>query len=126
MAGKPYQSKLNPYLQEIAELRKGWPPTPYKEIAAILNKAHPGLNISPNAVWSFVKMRGGGAKKPKYRLPENLTADPKLQPATQHPPAQPSVEINSKKEEHETYEIRREAERQKEKEKLNEPFKTYE
>ena len=79
MAGKPYQSKLNPYLQEIAELRKGWPPTTYKEIAKILNQKHPGLNISPNAVWSFVKMRGGGAKKPKYRLPES---DPKSQPST--------------------------------------------
>jgi hypothetical protein len=98
MAGKPYQSKLTPYRQEIADLRKGWPPTPYKEIAAILNDAHPGLNISPNAVWSFVKMRGGGAKKPKYQLPENKPGGTQSPLSTQPASAQPTEESHSKKE----------------------------
>lgn len=62
MPGKPYHSKLNPYRQEIAELRHKRPPIPYTEIAKILNERHPGLNVSHNAVWAFVKSRSKGKK----------------------------------------------------------------
>jgi hypothetical protein len=62
MSGKPYQSKLNPHIRRIAELRRTRPPTPYKEIANILNKEHPELNVSHNAVWAFVKARSKGRK----------------------------------------------------------------
>jgi hypothetical protein len=73
MPGKPYQSKLNPYRKEIAELRKGWPPTPYKEIARILNERH-GLDVSPNSIWSFVKTRALNPYPKYYTLPEEPTA----------------------------------------------------
>ena len=82
MAGKPYQSKLNPFREEIAELRRPWPPTPYVRIAEILNERHPGLDISPNAIWSFVKKRALGPSKKQFRLPEN-------EPSTQRPAPQP-------------------------------------
>jgi hypothetical protein len=96
MAGKPYKSKLIPYQQEIAKLRSGWPPTTYENIAAILNENHPGLNISPNAVWSFVKMRGGGAKKPKYQLPET-SSTPEAASPTPPPPVTPATDVDAKK-----------------------------
>ena len=75
--GKPFQSKLTPYRKEIAELRKTWPPTTYKEIATILKKQH-GIEITPNSIWSFVKIRALNPAKKVYTLPdtdESLTKE---------------------------------------------------
>jgi len=85
MAGKPYQSKLNPFREEIAELRRPWPPTPYVRIAEILNERHPGLDVSPNAIWSFVKTRALGPSKKQFRLPENEPSTQRPAPQPQHP-----------------------------------------
>ena len=60
--GKPHHSKLNPYIHEIAEMRRQRPPIPYTEIARILNEHHPGLDVSHNAVWAFVASRSKGKK----------------------------------------------------------------
>ncbi len=61
MPGKPYQSKLAPYEQELfALLDEGMS---YRAVAERLNRGY-GLNITHNAVFSFVKNRrpgrGGG------------------------------------------------------------------
>jgi Fic family protein len=61
MPGKPYQSKLAPYEAEVfALLDEGMP---YRAVAAAMNERH-GLDVTHNAVFSFVKTRrpgrGGG------------------------------------------------------------------
>jgi len=42
-------------------LRRTSPPTPYREIAKILNGKYQ-LNVSHNGVWQFVKSRSKGRK----------------------------------------------------------------
>jgi hypothetical protein len=54
--GKPFQSKLNPFLREIYELRRQAPPASYQEIARLLKERH-GLEVSANGIFSFVKAR---------------------------------------------------------------------
>ena len=61
MPGKPYQSKLIPHEQQVFDLLDRG--TSYRAIASELHRLH-GLNITHNAVFSFVKTRrpgrGGG------------------------------------------------------------------
>ena len=74
MPGKPYQSKLNPYLQEIHRLRSQAPPVSYQEIARILHEKH-GLAVSPNGIFSFVKARS--RKRAVYTIsPEFIASAP--------------------------------------------------
>jgi len=56
-----YRSQLIPYLREIATLRGMNPPTPYREIARILNEKY-RLGVTHNGVWQFVKARSKGRK----------------------------------------------------------------
>ena len=56
MPGKPFQSKLNPFLREIYELRGQVPPVSYQQIARLLKECH-GVAVSANGVFSFVKAR---------------------------------------------------------------------
>jgi transposase len=56
MGRGPYQSQLTPHLKEIAALRQNQPPTPYREIAEILNRKYQ-LKITYNGVWQFVRAR---------------------------------------------------------------------
>ena len=56
MPGKPFQSKLNPFLREIYELRGQAPPVSYQQIARTLKERH-GVAVSANGVFSFVKAR---------------------------------------------------------------------
>jgi hypothetical protein len=52
--GKPYQSRLLPYQDEVfALLDKG---LSYRQVAETLNRTHP-LGVTHNAVFSFVKSR---------------------------------------------------------------------
>jgi hypothetical protein len=53
---KPFQSKLNPYLDEIKALRDTEPPTTYHEIARLMKERH-GLDVSHHSIWHFVKVR---------------------------------------------------------------------
>lgn len=88
--GKPYQSKLNPYRQEIARLRATRPPTPYVQIAKLLKEQH-NLDVSPHTIWAFVKSRSKGRKVYAMRLedePEPSRPAP-VQPADASPPSQP-------------------------------------
>ena len=79
--GKPYQSKLNPYRQEIARLRATRPPTPYVQIAKILKERH-NLDVSAHTVWAFVRVRSKGRKVYAMQL-----EDPPEAPERQPPPA---------------------------------------
>ena len=74
MPGKPYQSKLNPYLQEIHRLRSQAPPISYQEIARILHRKY-GIAVSPNGIFSFVKARS--RKRAVYTIsPEFIASAP--------------------------------------------------
>jgi len=76
MPGKPFQSKLEPFYEFIREGRaKRWS---YRKIAEVLGSEH-GLSVSPNAVFSFVKVR---AKRRKlYALPPVNPSSPSSPPA---------------------------------------------
>lgn len=66
MPGKPFQSCLIPYQQEIAVLRSQKPPVPYARIAAILQDRY-GLSIKRAAIAKFVKVGSGGRKAYVFR-----------------------------------------------------------
>ena len=61
MPGKPFQSSLIPYLDEITELRRKKPPVSYARIAEILYQKH-GLSIQRSTIGKFVKVRSKGRK----------------------------------------------------------------
>jgi hypothetical protein len=80
-SGKPYQSKLLPYIDEIRALRSTWPPTPYREIAAIFKQKY-GLDVDRTTIFSFVKVRSGRRKSWVYG-----PLSKKDQPSVAAPPA---------------------------------------
>ena len=57
MATGPFQSKLDPYYDQIAALRACKPPTTYARIAAILKEQHQ-LTVHRGTIQHFVKVRG--------------------------------------------------------------------
>lgn len=56
MAGIPHQSRLAAFEQEIADLRRRRPPTPYRQVLRLLRQKH-GVQISLHALYSFVQVR---------------------------------------------------------------------
>jgi hypothetical protein len=69
--GKPFQSKLTPFYEQIARLRKKH--TPYPEIAKRLHDEH-GLKVSASTIFEFVKVRA--RRSGVFTLPEVPTAAP--------------------------------------------------
>jgi len=61
MPGKPFQSSLIPYQDEIAALRKQKPPVSFARIAELLRQKY-GLSIRRAAIGKFVKARARGRK----------------------------------------------------------------
>ena len=61
MAGKPHQSSLIPYENEIASLRRRRPPMPYAQIADLLKQKY-NLAIQAPAIFKFIKVRSQGHK----------------------------------------------------------------
>jgi hypothetical protein len=61
MPGKPFQSVLIPYQQEIAGFRSQKPPVSYARISELLHEKY-GLSIRRGAIAKFVKRRSGGRK----------------------------------------------------------------
>ena len=57
MATGPFQSKLDPYYDQIAALRASKPPATYARIAAILKERHQ-LAVHRGTIQHFVKVRG--------------------------------------------------------------------
>jgi hypothetical protein len=82
MTGKPFQSKLIPYKNEIAVLRSERPPASYARIANVLKERH-GLSIQRAAIAKFVKVRSGGRKV--YFIRKDMAARRAMspQPVTQ-------------------------------------------
>jgi len=84
MPGKPYQSCLNPYEDEIVTLRRKRPPTPYSKIADLLREKYQ-ISVRREAVYSFIKIRAKqNSKTCKYAW--SINAD--NQPATEAPSVQ--------------------------------------
>ena len=87
MPGKPFQSKLNPFLREIYELRGQAPPISYQQIARHLKARH-GLEVSANGIFSFVKARS----RPRAvyaTAPAFVVHGPGVRPATAEPSPAP-------------------------------------
>jgi hypothetical protein len=114
-----FQSPLWPYLEQIRSWRRAR--MTWREITERLN-ANPGPNVglTLQAVHSFFATASKRAAPPLGF--DSLPGQPSPQP----PSAPPDKNVNAKKETEQTYESRIEAERQKDKDRLNEPFKTYE
>ena len=91
--GKPYQSKLIPYENEILAMRRKRPPVPYSQIAAKLNENYQ-LNISVFGVFDFFKRRATQKQKTyKYEpwdtpdaQPDTETAVLRKKPTVSKPP----------------------------------------
>ena len=56
--GRPWQSRLIPYEEEILELRRRRPPMPFEQIVARLAARH-GVKVHLDTVHNFVKVRSG-------------------------------------------------------------------
>ena len=61
MSGKPFQSSLIQYQEEIIALRSKKPPVSYARIAVLLREKY-GLSIQRAAIGKFVKARAKGRK----------------------------------------------------------------
>ena len=97
MSGKPYQSSLIPYEDEIIALRHRRPPMPYAQIAELLRQKH-NLIIHRSAICKFVKVRSGGRKVYSYSRtePEEKAATapaPRVTESGPHPPAVVAVTV---------------------------------
>jgi hypothetical protein len=85
--GKPFQSKLNPFLREIYELRSQAPPVSYQEIARLLKERH-DLQVSANGIFSFVKARS--RPRAVYAIaPAFVVHGPGVRPVTAEPSPAP-------------------------------------
>ena len=64
MSGKPYQSVLMPYHDEIIALRRSNPPTPCSKIAGLLREKYK-LTVSGSNIYKFIKLRAQKSFKTK-------------------------------------------------------------
>ena len=92
MPGKPFQSSLIPYQDEIVALRHSKPPVSYARIAELLRQKY-SLSIQRAAIGKFVKVRSRGRKVYSFsrRAPEKkpTPAAKKLSDSGLHPPITP-------------------------------------
>ena len=73
---KPYRSSLIPFEDEILDLRRRRPPTPYARIAELRRERHQ-LSVCRETIFKFVRVRSRGRKVYSYRpdrLPETVGA----------------------------------------------------
>jgi len=88
VAGKPYQSSLIPYEDEIITLRRKRPPMPYSQIAELLRDKYQ-LKICRETIFYFIKLRVKKGYKPcKYDAWDIESKKPNNQPATETPSLQ--------------------------------------
>jgi hypothetical protein len=89
MPGKPYQSSLIPYQNEINALRSRRPPVSYAQIAVLLREKHE-LSIQRAAIAKFVKARSGGRKVYFFRkevaAKKGVLVKPEAQPTQKNLP----------------------------------------
>src|SRR5437773_6852112 len=86
MAGKPYQSRLIPYEDEIFALRHRRPPMSYAHIAELLRQKY-NLIIQRPAIFKFIKVRSRGRKVYSYQRVAAPASPKSVRPAA--PPADP-------------------------------------
>ena len=81
MPGKPFQSKLEPFLEQIRQWRcQRWS---YPRIAEALRKER-GMTVAPSTIFSFVKVRAKGRKVfvlPSHAAPKPAGGTPKKAPS---------------------------------------------
>ena len=83
MAGKPYQSSLIPYEDEIITLRRKRPPMPYSQIAELLREKYQ-LKVCRETIFYFIKLRVKKGYRPcKYDAWDIEPEKPNNQPATE-------------------------------------------
>jgi hypothetical protein len=87
--GKPYQSCLIPYRDEIFALRREAPPVSYARIADLLREKY-GLNIRRAAIGKFVKVRSKGRKVHSYRRHICSPKPVEIAPIPKHRDQEPS------------------------------------
>ncbi len=87
MSGKPFQSSLIPYQNEIAALRASRPPVSYARIADLLREKY-GLSIQRAAIAKFVKVRSGRRKV--YFFLKEVASRKKAQAQEATPATQPA------------------------------------
>jgi len=92
MTGKPHQSSLIPYENEIINLRHRRPPVPYTQIAELLHEKY-NLMVQAPAIFKFIKVRSRGRKV--YSYGRNVQSE---KPAAKSNPvnAQPRSDWNFK------------------------------
>src|SRR5881397_2912994 len=86
MSGKPYQSILIPYEDEILALRHRRPPMSYAQIAAVLLEKYQ-LNVCRETIFKFIKVRSGGRKVYSFQREAAAATSKSVKPAPQ--PANP-------------------------------------
>jgi IS30 family transposase len=88
MPGKPFQSKLEPFLEQIRQWRcQRWS---YPRIAEALHKEH-GMAVAPSTIFSFVKVRAKGRKV--FDLPSQETSSSLGHSTSRKSPAWLSTDI---------------------------------
>jgi hypothetical protein len=91
MPGKPFQSSLIPYQNEITALRSSRPPVSYARIAVILREKF-GVHIQRAAIAKFVKARSGGRKVYFFRkevaAKKGVLVKPEAEPTQKNLPSQ--------------------------------------
>jgi hypothetical protein len=65
MTGKPHQSSLIPYENEIINLRRRRPPVPYTQISELLREKY-NFTVQAPAIFKFIKVRSKGRKVYSY------------------------------------------------------------
>jgi len=86
MAGKPYQSILIPYQNEIIALRRRKPPTPYSQIVKLLREKYK-ITITDDGIRYFIRNRAQkGFKNKTCKYAWNIELlNPNNQPTTETP-----------------------------------------
>jgi hypothetical protein len=98
----PWRSKLKEYQSKIAEERNKIPPTPYVEIARILNAEPYKLGITAGSIWAFVKARDPSRKRKVFKLPDEERPPKSQAPQSPHLQTHPSGEDEYEKRSRET------------------------
>jgi len=95
MSGKPFESILIPYRDEIFALRRNKPPVSYARIAEILCEKY-GLTIQRAGISKFVKVRAKKYKSCKYAW-TNEPATAKNITTVDKPPLQKTTALQTPK-----------------------------
>jgi hypothetical protein len=82
--GRPWQSSLIPYEEEILALRSRRPPMPFGQITARLAAKY-GVKVHLDTVHNFVKVRSGLYRETS-RKPRSVQATASPPPASMPPP----------------------------------------